>query len=158
MGRLDQAIATLKTETKRFEKELSQVAAAIAALEGASNNGRGITGRLSGRTMSASKIATAQKARWRSGGLHDERERRDDCSIDHPIEASVLNSTSTTWRGQRSSTSKRWVLKFPMSRSGTMLSSIVVQDLFALSGRGLSHTPRKIRRFSSLRCLISGQR
>ena len=67
MGRLDQAIATLKTETKRLEKELSQVAAAIAALEGASNNGRGITARLSGRTMSPSarrKIAAAQRARW----------------------------------------------------------------------------------------------
>jgi kynureninase len=67
MGRLDQAIATLKTETKRLEKELSQVAAAIAALQGASNDGRGITARLSGRTLSASarkRIAAAQKARW----------------------------------------------------------------------------------------------
>jgi len=74
------------------------------------------------------------------------------------VHSSVLNSTSKIWREPRSSTSQRWVLKFPMSRSGTMLISIVVQDLFALSGRGLSHTPRKIRRFSSLRCLISGQR
>src|SRR5258708_2718269 len=38
-------------------------------------------------------------------------------------DSSVLNSTSKIWREPRSSTSKRWVLKFPMSRSGTMLSS-----------------------------------
>ena len=67
MDRLDQAIATLKAASKRLEKELSQVGAAIAALQGASNNGRGITARLSGRKLSASarrRIAAAQKARW----------------------------------------------------------------------------------------------
>lgn len=67
MDKLNQAIATLKAENKRLEQELKNVGSAIAALEGASNNGRGIRARLSGRTMSASgrkKIAAAQKARW----------------------------------------------------------------------------------------------
>jgi hypothetical protein len=67
MDKLDQAIAALKAENKRLEQELNRVRAAIAALQGASNNGRGITARLSGRTISASarkRIAAAQKARW----------------------------------------------------------------------------------------------
>lgn len=45
MDRFDQAMATLKAENKRLEKELNQVDAAIAALQGASNNGRRITAR-----------------------------------------------------------------------------------------------------------------
>jgi hypothetical protein len=67
VDRIDQAIAALKAETRRLEQELKQVRAAITGLEGASNNGRGITARLSGRTLSASarrRIAAAQKARW----------------------------------------------------------------------------------------------
>jgi hypothetical protein len=66
----------------------------------------------------------------------------------------VWSFTSKIWKEQRSSTSKRWGLKFLMSKPGTMQSSIVVRVLFALSGRALSHTHRKIRRFSSLRWLI----
>ena len=67
MDRLAQAMAALKAEKKRLEQELKQVRAAIAALQGASNNGRGITARLSGRKLSGSarrRIAAAQKARW----------------------------------------------------------------------------------------------
>jgi hypothetical protein len=67
MDKLDQAIAALKAENKRLERELKHVRSATIALQSVSNNGRGITARLSGRTMSASarrRIATAQKARW----------------------------------------------------------------------------------------------
>ena len=67
MDKLDQAIAALKIESKRLEGELKNVRNAIAALQGASNNGRGITPSLPGRTMSAAartRIAAAQKARW----------------------------------------------------------------------------------------------
>ena len=66
MDRLDQAIAALKAETKRLEQELTQVRAAIAALQGASNDGRGITARLSRKLSAAARkrIAAAQKARW----------------------------------------------------------------------------------------------
>ncbi len=67
MDRLDQVIAALKAENKRLFQELKQVRAAIAALQGASNNGRGITAGLSGRKLSAQhekRIAAAQKARW----------------------------------------------------------------------------------------------
>lgn len=67
MARLAQAISALKAENKRLLRELNQVRAAIAALQSASNNGRGITARLSSRTLSASarkRIAAAQKARW----------------------------------------------------------------------------------------------
>jgi hypothetical protein len=45
-------------------------------------------------------------------------------------------------------------LDLPRSKSGTMLSSIAARGLLALSGKGLSRTPRKIKRFSSLRCRI----
>jgi cell division protein FtsB len=67
VDRVDQAIAALKAETKQLEQELKQLRSAITALQGASNNGRGITARLYGRTLSASarrRIAAAQKARW----------------------------------------------------------------------------------------------
>ena len=67
MDKLDQAIAALKIESKRLEQELRKVRSALAALQGASDNGRGITPRLSGRTMSVAarrRIAAAQKARW----------------------------------------------------------------------------------------------
>jgi cell division protein FtsB len=67
VDRVDQAIAALKAETKQLEQELKQLRSAITALQGASNNGRGITARLSGRKLSASarrRIAAAQKARW----------------------------------------------------------------------------------------------
>jgi hypothetical protein len=67
MDKLAQAIATLKAESKRLGQELRQIQAGITALETASNNGRGITTWLSGRTLSAStrkRIAAAQKARW----------------------------------------------------------------------------------------------
>jgi hypothetical protein len=67
MDRLAQAISALKTENKRLEQELRQVRAAIAALQGASNNGSSMTARRSGRKLSASarrRIAAAQKARW----------------------------------------------------------------------------------------------
>jgi len=50
-----------------LERDLKQVCSAITALQGVSNNGRGITARLSGRTMSASarkRITVAQKVRW----------------------------------------------------------------------------------------------
>jgi len=63
MDKLDQAIAALKIESKRLEGELRKVRSAIADLQGASNNGRGITARLSGRTMSAAarkRIVVAQ--------------------------------------------------------------------------------------------------
>jgi cell division septum initiation protein DivIVA len=66
MDKLDQAIAALKAENKRLEQELNRVRAAIAALQGAANNGRGIKPS-SGRTISAAarrRIAAAQKARW----------------------------------------------------------------------------------------------
>ena len=62
MDKLDQAIAALKAANKRLEQELKQVRSAIAALQGISKNGRGITARLSGRTMSSSarrRIAAA---------------------------------------------------------------------------------------------------
>ena len=52
MDKLDQAIAALKIESNRLEQELRKVRSALAALQGASDNGRGITPRLSGRTMS----------------------------------------------------------------------------------------------------------
>jgi hypothetical protein len=67
VDRLAQAIAALKAENKRLLQELKQVRAAITALQGGSNNGRGITARRSGRTMSASarrRIAAAQRTRW----------------------------------------------------------------------------------------------
>jgi hypothetical protein len=67
MDKLDQAIAMLKVEYKRLEKELNQVRAAITALQDVSSNSRGITARRSRRTMSASarrRIVVAQKARW----------------------------------------------------------------------------------------------
>ena len=57
----------IKAETKQLEQELKQLRSAITALQDASNNGRGITARLSGRKLSASarrRIAAAQKARW----------------------------------------------------------------------------------------------
>ena len=65
MDRLDQAIAALRAEGKRLEQELKQVRTAIAALQGASNNGHGIAAR--GRTISAAarrRIVAAQKLRW----------------------------------------------------------------------------------------------
>jgi hypothetical protein len=67
MDRLDQATAALKAENKRLVQQLNQVGAAIAALKGITNNGRGMTSTRSGRTMSATgrkRIAAAQKARW----------------------------------------------------------------------------------------------
>jgi hypothetical protein len=67
MDKLHQAIAALKAENKRLEQELRKVRSAIAALQGANKNGRGITARLPGRTMSDAarrRIAAAQKARW----------------------------------------------------------------------------------------------
>jgi hypothetical protein len=67
MDKLDHAIAMLKVENKRLEKELNQIRAAITALQGVSSNSRGIAARLSGRAMSASgrrRIVAAQKARW----------------------------------------------------------------------------------------------
>ena len=67
MDTLDQAIAALKAENERLEQELEQVRSAITALQGVSNNGRGITARRSRRTMTASarrRIVAAQKARW----------------------------------------------------------------------------------------------
>jgi hypothetical protein len=67
MDRLAEAISALKAENKRLEQELRQVRAAIAALQGASNNGSSMTTRRSGRKLSASarrRIAAAQKTRW----------------------------------------------------------------------------------------------
>lgn len=67
MDKLDQAIVALKAESKRLEQELKQVRSAIAALQGASNNSRGMTAIPAGRTLSAAsrkRIVAAQKARW----------------------------------------------------------------------------------------------
>ena len=67
MDKLDQAIAALKAENQRLEQELKKVRGAIAALQGATNNGRGITAKRSRRAISASarrRIGAAQKARW----------------------------------------------------------------------------------------------
>jgi hypothetical protein len=69
VDRFDQALAALKAESKRLERKLNQIRAAIAALQGGSNNTHGyaVIGRKISRTLSASarkRIAAAQKARW----------------------------------------------------------------------------------------------
>ncbi len=69
MDKLDQALAALKGENQRLEKQLKQVQSAIAALQGITNNSRGsiITTSRSVRRISAAarkRIAAAQKARW----------------------------------------------------------------------------------------------
>jgi hypothetical protein len=42
MDKLDQAIAALKAENKRWEQEPRQVRTAITALQGVNNNGHGL--------------------------------------------------------------------------------------------------------------------
>ena len=58
MDKLAQAISTLKAENKWLLQELKLVHAAIAALQGITNSGRGSTTRLSGRTLFASARKT----------------------------------------------------------------------------------------------------
>ena len=69
MNRFDQALAALKAENKRLERKLNQIRAAIAALQGGSNNTHryAVMRRKVSRTLSPSarkRIAAAQKARW----------------------------------------------------------------------------------------------
>jgi hypothetical protein len=66
-------------------------------------------------------------------------------------DSSGLSFISMTWKGQRIFMRKRSVLQFLMSRPVTMLSSIAADVLFALSGRGLSPIPPKIKQCCSLR-------
>jgi len=66
MPNMDKVIKSLVSEQRTLQGKLSQVEAAISALRGMSQNGRGAAGRPK-RVLSVAarrRIAAAQRARW----------------------------------------------------------------------------------------------